>query len=140
MTTKYGRFLFAAAGAALIACSTPQSRIRKNQAAFDSYPPQVQRDIQNGKVDVGFTNAQVAMALGDPDRVYSRETAASTQEVWAYGGGGGSSVGIGLGMASGGPGFFGGGVGLGTSPDVPTDRIRVIFIAGKVVAVEQRQR
>lgn len=128
-------------GAALAACSSPQSRIKKNQAAFDAYPPAVQGAIREGRVEIGFTSEQVVMALGKPSRVYSQKTAGVTQEVWEYGVGGGPSVGLGFGMSS-----FGGGSGYGTSVGVASDSMdprahtRVILQNGIVVSVERREK
>ncbi len=128
-------------GAALAACSSPQSRIKKNQAAFDAFPPEVQSAIREGSVEVGFTGEQVVMALGKPSRVFSHKSAAATQEVWEYGVGGGPNVGLGFGVSS-----FGGGTGYGTSVGVASDsmdpraKIRVIFQNGVVVSIEQREK
>lgn len=125
--------------AALSACQSPQSRIKKNQAAFDAFPPEVQTAIRQGRAEVGFTEQQVLMALGKPGRVYSQKTATSNQEVWEYGVGGGPSVGLGFGMSS-----MGGGSGYGTSVGVASDAVdpraqtRVILESGIVVSVERR--
>jgi hypothetical protein len=142
---KAFRFLAAAFTAtALAACSGPRSRIKASQGEFDAYPPAVQQKIRAAQVDVGFTNRQVAMALGQPDRVYSRKTAGAQQEVWAYGGPGGgprvvAAPELGMGTAVE-PGFYSG-VGLATDPEVDRgERVRVIFQDGLVVAVESRRR
>lgn len=131
--------------AALAACQTPQSRIKKNQAAFDAYPPEVQTAIREGRADVGFTMEQAKMALGKPDRVYSQKTADTTREVWAYGIGGGPRVGLGFGMSSMSYGNGGGsayGSSVGVSSDLPDShaRVRYVFENGKVVSVERREK
>ena len=126
--------------AAMAACQSPQSRIRKNQAVFDASPPEAQRAIREGRVEVGFTPEQVTMALGKPDRVYTQKTAASTQEVWAYGGGGGSSVGFGLGMSSMGGGGFGSSIGVSSDVADAKERVRVVFENGRVARVERREK
>jgi hypothetical protein len=142
---KAFRFLTAALFVAtLTACAGPRSRIKNSQAEFDSYPPAVQEKIRAGQVDVGFTNRQVAMALGQPDRVYARKTASAQQEVWAYGGpGGGPTVvaapQLGMGTAVE-PGYYSG-VGLATDPGVDRgERVRVVLQDGVVVAVESRRK
>jgi hypothetical protein len=122
--------------AALLACASPERRIKANQALFDTYPPQVQQDIRDGKVEVGFDAAQVEMALGRPDRVYSRQTADSLKEVWAYGEGGGPAVGFGFGMGGGRMGY---GVGVASGGDAPQDRIRLVFENGRVASIELKQ-
>lgn len=75
--------LIACAGL-LFGCNTPQSRIKKNPELFNSFPADVQAQVQAGKVSIGFNSDMVAMALGKADRVYSRTTAAGNTEVWAY--------------------------------------------------------
>ena len=129
----------AAFAAALAACAGPQSRIKKHQAEFDSYPPAVQQKIRAGQVDTGFTDRQVALALGRPDRVYARKTASAQQEVWAYGGAG-PHVGIGVGVGLG-AGPLGGGIGVDSEPEIDRgESIRVVLQNGAVVAVESRRK
>lgn len=123
--------------AVLAACATPQSRIKKHQSDFDSYPPAVQQKIRDGQADVGFTKEQAAMALGKPDRMFTRKTANGDQEIWAYGGaGGGTRVGFGFGMFSGGPVSIGTGVDMGPGPRAE-DRLRLVFQDGVVFSVEK---
>ena len=102
--------LLAAAALALLACSTIDSRIHKRQALFDSYPPDVQHNIRNGRIEVGYTPEMVAMALGEPDRKVEAQTEDGVAEVWTYrknvpgfsvGMGSGSYVGSGVGIGSG---------------------------------------
>jgi hypothetical protein len=139
---KISRFMAAALVSSLLtACTGPDTRIKTHQAAFDSYPPPVQQKIRRGQADVGFTKEQVTMAMGRPDRVYSRKTAASDQEVWAYGmGSGGPRAGFGFGVGAGGPGpaFSGAGAGIAVDPEDQGELIRVVFQGGKVVGVENR--
>lgn len=131
------------AAAAMAACQSPQSRIRKNQAAFDASTPESQRAITEGRVEVGFTPEQVVMSLGKPERISTKKTAESTQEVWAYGAGGGSRVGIGFGLSSfggGGGSSFGSSIGVDTDVSDPKARVRVVFENGKVSSVERREK
>ncbi|MBX6420489.1 MAG: hypothetical protein IRZ06_05720 [Nevskia sp.] len=120
----------------LLACSSPATRIEQNPALFDSYPPEVQQKIRAGQVDVGFTPDMVRLALGEPDRRYERTDANGTSEVWAYrerkpafsfGIGGGSF---------GGSSAVGGGVGVATGGE-QGEKLRVVFVDGKVTAVEK---
>ena len=128
-----------AATVILAACATPQSRIRKHQAEFDSYPAQVQAAIKQGKVDVGFSAAQVELAVGKADRVYTRKTASASQEIWAYGSHA-PNIGVGFGVSSGYYGNYGGGVGIETGAAPREDLFRVVFESGTVVTVEKRER
>lgn len=140
-----GRTVVFILAAALAACQSPQSRIKKNQAAFDAYPPEVQTAIREGRADVGFTQEQVRMAVGKPDRVYSQKTADATREVWAYGLGGGPRVGLGFGMSSmsygnGGGSAYGSSVGVSSDLQDSHARVRYVFENGKVVSVERREK
>lgn len=67
-----------------LSCSTPDSRIRKTQELFDSYPAEVQKNIRAGKVEVGYTEDMVRMALGDPNETVVNKTAEGEVHVWAY--------------------------------------------------------
>jgi hypothetical protein len=62
--------------ALMLACaSTPDSRISEKQSLFDSYSEEVQSNLRQGKVDVGYDEDMVQMALGEPD-----ETSVETSE------------------------------------------------------------
>jgi hypothetical protein len=121
-------------------CSTTDSRIKGHQAAFDAAPPAVQAKIRAGQVGIGFTPEQVTMALGNPDRGYTRTTARGTSEIWAYADHG-PAFSIGVGAASvGGSGMVGGGVAIGSGGDRRDDKLRVVFEGGQVVAIEESGR
>lgn len=125
---------------AVAACASPASRIKKQKAAFDAYPPSVQEKIRAGQVEVGFTPEQVALALGKPDRKYVRKTEAGAQDVWGYGAGSSRPrMGLSLGMGSwGGGGGYSGGVGM-ESEAGHDERARIVFQDGRVVSVERLQ-
>lgn len=132
--------LLLAATLLLAACASPETRIKKNQAAYDSWPPETQASVKAGKAEVGFTAEQVKVALGKADRIYTRKTAEAVQEVWAYGRGGArTGVGFGFGMG-GGNSSYGLGVGVGGPEHRDDDRVRVVFEGGKVVSVETRDK
>lgn len=123
--------------ALLAACASTDSRIRDNQSAFDGYPPPVQQMIRAGQVGVGFTPEQVRMALGEPDRKFTRTAAEGTSEVWAYRDSGPSfSFGVGGGSFGRGSGV-GGGVGVSSAGDAPDDKMRVSFFNGVVASIEK---
>lgn len=65
-------------------CSTPQSRIDKNPAAFARLTPQQQDMIKKGQVGLGFDKEAVQLALGEPDRLITRTDASGTKEIWSY--------------------------------------------------------
>lgn len=68
----------------LAGCSTPASRIKKNPELFNSLPPDVQANVKQGKIEVGYSTDAVRLALGQPRRVYTRKTGSGTVQVWAY--------------------------------------------------------
>lgn len=116
--------------------SSPKSRIARNQETFDAYPADVRAAISEGQAKVGFTAEQVRLALGGPDRVVTRTSEAGQSEVWIYRGQRPHlGLGFGVGMG-GGPVGVGAGVGTGGG-EFPDERLRVIFTAGRVSAVEQ---
>ena len=119
--------------------STPQDRISQNRALYESFPAEVQRKVSAGQVDVGFTPDMVILALGKPERKLTRAEAGGESEVWVYikskpqfsfG------VGVGGGSYSGG-GYSGGGVGVSTSTLPNDEYMRVVFVGGKVSAIEK---
>ena len=127
-------------GLALIisGCATTETRISKNQAAFDSWPSEVQSSIRAGKVKIGFTTEQVRVTLGEPNRVYSRQSAEGESEVWAYFESD-PKFSFGVGVGSGG---YGGGASGGARYDRTENRFdeatRVVFTDGAVISIEQR--
>ena len=64
--------------------STPDTRIRKNQALFDSFSPEQQALIRQGIVGIGFTPDMVSIAMGTADQVRTSTTAQGQQTIWIY--------------------------------------------------------
>jgi hypothetical protein len=124
--------------AVLTGCSTPASRVARNQTAFDSWPTEIREQVRAGKVSVGFTMEQVRVALGEPDRVFVRTTSTGESEVWAWRELG-PQLGIGVGIGTGGT-AAGGSLGLGFEGYDYRDAVRVVFDHGKVTAIETRRR
>jgi hypothetical protein len=123
--------------ALLSACSTPDSRIDSNRAAFDQYPAAVQEKIRAGRVDVGFTPEMVRIALGEPKRTFNRKTETGEAEVWIYTDSK-PAISFGIGYSSGGYRSGGTGVGVATSTGgrEADEKARVEFRDGLVAAVE----
>ncbi len=121
---------------ALIACNSTGSRIRSQQELFDSYPPDVQANLRNGLIEVGYSQEMVQMALGRPERKAERQSEGGLVEVWTYRE---SVPGFSVGMGSG--GYVGSGVAIGTGVSVgesarSEDRAWVEFSEGRVVRFE----
>jgi hypothetical protein len=132
------------AGAALIllaACSTtPASRIASHREAFDTYPSEVQQRIRAGQVAVGFSPEMVRLALGEPDRTYTRKTESGDAEIWGYHDDR-STFGFGFGFGTGSRhSAMGAGVGLSTGSYDPEEKVRVEFRDGRVAAVDTVKR
>jgi hypothetical protein len=144
MKTKAFSIALIAAALTFTGCSTVDSRIAKNREAFNSWPSAVQSKVVQGQVDVGFTPDQVRVALGEPDRVFTRTTADGTSEIWGYRDRGPKfSFGVGVGMGSFGRhgGSFGG-VGINTGGGYLDDeKMGIVFDRnGRVSSIETRQR
>ena len=130
-----------AAALFLAACSsTPESRIADNSAAFARFSPDVQQKIRAGRVDVGFTAEMVKLALGEPARVFMRQSEAGDTEVWIYHDNG-PQFSFGLGVGSGGRhSAVGAGVGMSTGGYDPEEKMRVEFRGGLVTVIDYVKR
>lgn len=130
-----------ASAALLAACSTtPEQRIAKNSALFDTYPPQIRQKIRAGEVEIGFTPDMVRLALGEPSRVFSRQTETGAAELWVYlDKGPRFSIGVGVGTYG---RHSASSVGVSTSTGGydPEEKMRVEFRDGRVTAVENVRR
>ncbi|MBK8475860.1 MAG: hypothetical protein IPL39_05975 [Opitutaceae bacterium] len=128
-----------ACAVALAGCSTPDSRIERNRAAFAGYSPAVQARIRAGEIELGYTPEMVALALGRADRVHRRHNTEGETEIWAYVDKS-PTFGFGIGIGGGGR-HSGGGVAVGTATGGDRgDRLRVIFDGGRVKAIERFER
>lgn len=65
-------------------CSTPDARIRRSPELFARLTPGQQALVQQGKVAVGFSESAVLLAVGQPDRKWTRTDTTGTREVWSY--------------------------------------------------------
>lgn len=65
-------------------CGGLQSRIRENQNQFATFPPEAQAQIQNGRIDKGFTEDMVYIAKGNPDDKESITRDGKKIIVWKY--------------------------------------------------------
>lgn len=66
-------------------CATPASRIKKNPELFNQLPAEVQTNVLAGRIDVGYSREAVNLALGEPQRRYTRKTlTGKNTEVWSY--------------------------------------------------------
>lgn len=72
----------------LAACASVQERrdrrIAESQELFDSFPEEIQEQVRQGSVEVGFTREMVRLAWGPPDHVFTRVTQEQRATVWGY--------------------------------------------------------
>lgn len=68
----------------LAGCSTPEHRISQNPEAFSKLSANDQQLIREGKVAVGFSPEMVKLALGEPDKIYTRTDVNGMSEAWSY--------------------------------------------------------
>jgi hypothetical protein len=116
------------AGVFLAGCaSSSNQRIARDEARFNTYTPDERRLIRMGQVAVGFDQEQVRMALGEPSRETTVDTAAGKAIVWEY-----RELRPSIGLSAGGSiGTRGSGLGIGTgvgvSPNNTKLRKRITF-------------
>jgi hypothetical protein len=120
----------------MLACNTTSSRIRGQQALFDTYPPEIQQSIRDGHIEVGYTPEMVVMALGEPDHKIEAKPEDELGEIWTYRKSvPGFSIGMGTGSYLGSGVAIGSGVSTGT-PSRSEDRALVEFWGGRVKRFE----
>ncbi|MCX6992328.1 MAG: hypothetical protein NT011_04210 [Kiritimatiellaeota bacterium] len=68
----------------LAGCATPESRIKDNPGLFASFPPEVQQNVRQGQIDIGYTPEMVEMALGKPDKIETEKAAEGARDIWSY--------------------------------------------------------
>jgi hypothetical protein len=69
---------------ALAGCNTINHRISEKQDVFDRLDPRTQDKIRQGIVEVGYTEDMVYIALGPPDAQHQKVTAKGDETTWAY--------------------------------------------------------
>ncbi|HEY5891649.1 MAG TPA: hypothetical protein VIT91_00330 [Chthoniobacterales bacterium] len=69
---------------ALTACSTVESRIKENPAAFNSLSPKQQTLVQNGRIAEDMSKAAVYIAWGRPDDIITGSSRGKSFEEWLY--------------------------------------------------------
>ncbi len=70
--------------AGLAGCASPDTRIKRSPELFASLSPEHQALVREGKVAIGFGPDAVRLAVGNPDRIWTRTDATGTSEVWSY--------------------------------------------------------
>jgi hypothetical protein len=122
----------------LSACATssPDQRIARDSELFESFPAEAQESIRAGKVEVGFTEEMVRMAMGKPERILNRTTEEAAERIFIYARSR-PSFSFGIGGSRGG-GRTGVGTGVGVSSGGSAEEThRVIFRDGVVYALEE---
>lgn len=84
-TSRFLTVTLAALAALVMAgCSTPESRIKEDPAAFSRLTPAQQDMIKKGQIAIGFDPEMVHLALGEPDHIRSRTDLRGVSEIWSY--------------------------------------------------------
>jgi hypothetical protein len=65
-------------------CASPDARIKRSPEMFARLSPEQQALVKEGKVGIGFDAEAVQLAIGKPDRIWTRTDAAGTNELWGY--------------------------------------------------------
>lgn len=67
-------------------CKGPSlaERIDAGMREFDSWPPETQEAIREGRIEIGFTPEQVRMAWGEPDFVDREARSSGRSERWIW--------------------------------------------------------
>lgn len=68
----------------LAGCETLHTRLARNQALLQTLPAEHQALIRQGRIEVGFTPAEVYLAWGAPSHKAFTESAAGSSETWSY--------------------------------------------------------
>ena len=69
----------------LAGCTTsPEDRINRSPEVFAQLPAEQQALVKEGKVGIGFGPDAVRLAVGKPDRIWTRTSAEGASEVWSY--------------------------------------------------------
>ena len=138
MKTPLQALVLVLAISTLVGCASVDSRVKDHQSSFSTWPADVQEKVRAGKIEMGFSQEMVEVALGKPERIASRTTANGQSEVWIYADKGPKfSIGLGLGSVRG-SSAVGGGVTLGEGFR-DDEAMRVVFEAGRVSAIETRK-
>lgn len=65
-------------------CASPDARIKRSPEIFARLTPEHQALVKEGRVAVGFEPDAVRLAVGEPDRTWTRTDANGVSEVWSY--------------------------------------------------------
>lgn len=68
----------------LAGCSTVEKRIAENQRLFASLDAETQAKLRARTVELGFSPEMVYIALGKPDSKSERTTAKGREQTWIY--------------------------------------------------------
>lgn len=135
-------FLFSLAILLLAGCATTtEDRIAKHREEFARLPTEVQQAVRIGKIEVGYSEAAVLIALGEPKRRVERRDADGQTDVWIYGRRG-PQFSFGFGVSG---GSHHSAVGVGVDATLPRrgedddEAMRVEFRGGRVVNFEYRK-
>ena len=77
--------LLAVLVALMAACtSTPEKRIARNPEVFAGFPEDVQENVRAGVIQIGYNKDMVRLAVGEPDRISTRQREGEVLDIWTY--------------------------------------------------------
>src|ERR1700744_5654618 len=76
--------LIAAGALVFSACSTVETRIDKNKAAFEQLPPKERDLVNQGKISLGMSEMAVYIAWGQPQQKATGVVHNTPTESWVY--------------------------------------------------------
>ncbi|MEJ1342766.1 MAG: hypothetical protein RPU64_15090 [Candidatus Sedimenticola sp. (ex Thyasira tokunagai)] len=59
-------------------------RITNEQEVFNSFPADVQANIRQGQIDIGYNQSMVQLAWGAPSQVMTRRVKGKVTKIWIY--------------------------------------------------------
>lgn len=65
-------------------CASREARIKRSPEIFARLTPAQQEQVRAGRIDIGFSKDAVRLAVGNPDRIWTRTDAKGLSEVWSY--------------------------------------------------------
>ncbi len=67
-----------------ISCASVEKRIAANEQVFSTYPPEVQAELRQGKIALGYDMKMVEIAKGPPSYVNLKQSEAGETTIWRY--------------------------------------------------------
>ena len=122
-------------GILLASCASTEKRIEANAELFSTFSSEDQALIREGEIAIGFTSQMVEISLGKPPYTIIRTTLDQEVTIWRY---------VQLSQYTTSrpvyvSGRYGGTEWVDVTNVQETEKLRVEFIYGKVISIEEKQ-